>query len=232
MSERDPQTVETLLNARNIHVGQIHINQPHPHFNDPWMLNESSVSWCDRRNRKCFICMMAFQDIESFKRHLAIFHQKKPQRGGNIKLAHRPLVGTLDSVSESSPYSCKLCPFICDSTAGLMRHGRTNHASIRDHVCTECGADFVLRHHLKNHINAVHFKIKEYVCKRCNRAFASMSNLKDHERHVHLKEKNHVCKDCGASFSRVNRLKTHYKSHLTHVEENPVTFEDHEYDLV
>lgn len=77
------QTVENLLNSRSILVEQIHKTQTQAGM----LKNQKgrSLSWCDRANKKCFMCLMTFEDLESIDRHMAMFHEKKPLNRGSIK---------------------------------------------------------------------------------------------------------------------------------------------------
>ena len=67
----------------------------------------------------------------------------------------------------------------------LMRHIKSVHRNIRNHVCGECGYAASEKGTLKQHIKAVHEKIKKHVCGECGYAAAKKDTLKSHMISIH-----------------------------------------------
>ena len=51
--------------------------------------------------------------------------------------------------------SCSVCSKVFPSSCYLRRH-MLSHTKQRDYVCKECGLAFILKHHLKKHIERKH----------------------------------------------------------------------------
>ncbi|CAH1154243.1 unnamed protein product [Phaedon cochleariae] len=95
----------------------------------------------------------------------------------------------------------------CTKCFPTIEEVKTHEQIHKTHVCHYCGAAFLRKNYLTDHI-AVHSEEKKYVCKVCNRAFRQRHSLSVHTK-IHLAAKPYICEQCGVCFRARGTLVTH-----------------------
>ena len=86
-------------------------------------------------------------------------------------------------------------------------------------VCKYCGASFLDKFKLKNHIKGVHLKKKTFniQCSKCKASFTKKEYLQKHIQKFHQEIKTYKCDKCELKFEN----KFHLMFHKNRVEYNP-----------
>jgi uncharacterized Zn-finger protein len=92
---------------------------------------------------------------------------------------------------------------------------RSHTEGSRKLICTTCGKEFKLSHHLKQHeITHIPFELREkkFECSYCKKRFTKNGHLSAHIQQVHSETKNFICHLCSKGFKRKHGLKKHIES--------------------
>uniref|UniRef100_A0A8H7NAX3 C2H2-type domain-containing protein n=1 Tax=Bionectria ochroleuca TaxID=29856 RepID=A0A8H7NAX3_BIOOC len=99
----------------------------------------------------------------------------------------------------------------------------------RPSICPydDCGKDYTVDKHLKQHIKAVHTQERKHVCPRegCGKSFVTGTRLKRHQA-VHEGEERFRCQDCGQSFRKRETLNKHVRKEHQNLAAYPCTEPD------
>lgn len=107
-----------------------------------------------------------------------------------------------------------------------MRDHLNSHTNSRPFKCPydDCGKDYTVDKHLKQHIKAVHTQERKHVCQRegCGKSFVTGTRLKRHQA-VHEGADRFRCSDCGQSFRKKDTLHKHIRKDHQNLPTHPCT---------
>ncbi|XP_071445072.1 zinc finger protein 468-like [Hetaerina americana] len=134
---------------------------------------------------KCAVCLKAFSQKYTLKRHMRIHAGQRP-------------------------YECEICFKGFNHKQHLEGH-MLAHTGERPHKCETCTKTFALKHHLKDHIR-IHSRENLHKCEVCSKEFNIKQNLKRHML-IHTGEFPHKCDICLKGFHHRQHLEGHMWTH-------------------
>ena len=204
----------------------------------------------ETKTHACEDCAFSTSIPGNLIKHIKLVHRNKcDQCNLNFTRKYNMTYHMMTVHNNGQIYKCDSCEFITKmGYPYLVRHKRTVHQKIKDHVC-DCGFSTgkksnLLRHnwtvhkkeaskikcdlcdyfafhksHLKRHKRGVHDKIKEHVCE-CGFATARKHNLTKHKMVVHLGYKKFKCNACEFAATDKRVLQNHMKLHSVMTDSN------------
>lgn len=177
------------------HNRLVHGAFPCSECNEGFMRKESLTRHVRKHHRmiaewKCSLCDQSFKKQTKYERHCLEVH------------------------GENRPYVCDFegCNFKTNKAKSLNIHKENVHATARNFVCGKCGDRFPSRRYLGNHEkNCIH--TGQHLCSECGAVFNLKHTLNHHIRVVHLGEIPYSCKVCGKGFTDHRNLSRHMRTH-------------------
>ena len=170
---------------------------------------------------KCDFCGESFAQKATLDNHIASMHTEdlkqvkcpEPDCGKTFKNSKQ--LGThIRKFHTVTDHQCPHCKMYCTTKSGLNTH-IDKCLNNRKFKCEECGAAFVQKGHLDDHMKHKHSDERNYVCdfEGCGEAFKSEPALYIHKK-SHSDEKLHQCRYCPKAYKTNQNLQTHvYKEH-------------------
>ncbi|CAH0730997.1 unnamed protein product, partial [Brenthis ino] len=162
---------------------------------------------------ECDKCGNTFVNNNGLRNHMFTVHGQSSRvyscdQCGKIYRAKSGLTAHLAKHAPSTPAYCVPCDTHFRNEIGLKHHLKTHSKHISDSdkrfVCNECGAKFLLKSYLQEHIDWTHLNKSKHACNKCPKVFKNKSCLNKHRDFVHEKKRlprNKICDYCGRGFT-------------------------------
>ena len=127
----------------------------------------------------------------------------------NVVVEHLPAVAEWprNSNQKRHRHVCSDCGAVFMEKLQLIEHVKSEHGRNR-FSCPCCECTFVSKGGLKAHIQYIHQKVARYRCETCGKGYANRTHFVDHLT-THTGVKRNVCSVCQASFAYKHGLKAH-----------------------
>ena len=155
-----------------------------------------------KENLFCHRCELQFRTKSIHQLHLKLIHKKC--EGKDLLSCKRKRVENTDDVP--IPKNRKQMPIIVvekiDQLKSSVHEGKNKSKS------KMCGASFIEKGSIKNHIELIHEGNKTVKCDICG-AFLSKQQMNNHIVTAHEKNKQFKCEICNGNFTQKTLLKKH-----------------------
>lgn len=176
----------------------------------------------------CTHCERILNSKHQLKIHMRIHKEHKPnlmcetcgkqfQRQIYLETHKSKLHPILDEKIKS--LECFVCKQNFISLTSLKHHlyKHDARASVKNHLCPQCGAGFRANNLLQRHLmRADHDGVanRKFECPICNRKLYDLSQYKNHQL-IHSNEKPHKCTypNCTKAYRIAQKLKQHFRVH-------------------
>ncbi|GBP33057.1 Zinc finger protein 91 [Eumeta japonica] len=149
---------------------------------------------------KCKLCDSGFDDVKPAKEHLASDHEKRIDFAYSDALIPYKLLN-------SNSYTCHVCDKVYYRFAHLSNHLNDHY---RNYVCDTCGAPFLERSRLRQHL--LTHGGGSYPCVHCGEVFESVITKRHHMSRFHWKNGFRLaCPHCPERF-KAYRDRIHHMS--------------------
>ena len=176
----------------------------------------------------CDYCTHTFKTQETLNRHVKFVHitPPPPPPPATCNICGKTLNGRgfrehYQRCSKSTKHNCPYenCTWYSYNKKHVKRHIDNTHLGLKNHVCEQCGKQYLNAPSLKIHIRQHHTGERPYKCTTCGKDFASRLVWKNHQE-IHLDVKLYSCEYCGKRFAQKVTLMTHIKGTHGGVREN------------
>ena len=135
---------------------------------------------------------------------------------------------TWKKAAQCRKLTCTICGENFPNKPRADYHHLKKHSLVREHVCEQCGKEYLTRGHLKHH-KKKHLVVKaekpivlsvlkneagQFPCNECSKVFKSKRSAEEHVHIIHMNQIMFGCSLCNKRFTRNNSLKQHNKIHL------------------
>ncbi|XP_026749332.1 zinc finger protein 782-like isoform X2 [Galleria mellonella] len=168
---------------------------------------EKKIPLIDVSRVDCRLCPARIDEVESFKTHISMVHNKVIYDEVDTEFLKFKL--------KPGKVSCIECGSTFSFFHALKRHMAEHFGT---HICDVCGAHYFDQHGLSNHMKTHTQKADEmHVCKHCTKSFKSKHGLYYHMTHRHSTVPSYPCYKCDeVLFSYYKRYKHMIEVHGEH----------------
>jgi len=172
-----------------------------------------SAHYAVLRQYGCNYCDLRFKDATSLKRHTNLKHTQEEthvcDHCASVFYAKYKLdVHLASKHSINDQFKCGKCKKFLMSERTLKRHERKCSTK----KCPVCEKEFLSKWKLANHVKG-HTNNRNHICDECGKDFLHGPSLVEHIEIVHQGKRPFECSTCLKTFSRGGSLRTHKLIH-------------------